>query len=34
MKNEVGQTIMTKIVGLRARMYSHLTDDGCYEKNT
>ena len=28
MKDELGEKIMTKIVGLRAKTYSYLTDDG------
>ena len=28
MKDELGEKVMTKIVGLRAKTYSYLTDDG------
>ena len=31
-KNELGQKIMTKFVGLRARTYSYLIDDGSEDK--
>ena len=31
-KGELGGKIMTKFVGLRAKKYSYLTDDGSEEK--
>ena len=32
MKNELVAKIMTKFVGLRAKTYSYLTDDGSEDK--
>ena len=32
MKDELGRKIMTKLVGLRAKAYSYLIDDGCEDK--
>ena len=32
MKDELGRIIMTKIVGLRAKTYSYLSDDNEYKK--
>ena len=32
MKNELGGRIITKFVGLRAKTYSHLIDDGSDDK--
>ena len=32
MKNELGRKITTKFVGLRAKTYSYLTDDGREDK--
>ena len=32
MKNELGRKITTKFVGLRAKAYSYLTDDGREDK--
>ena len=32
MKNELGRKIMTKFVGLRAKIYSYLIDDGSKDK--
>ena len=34
MKDELDEKIMTKIVGLRAKTYSYLTDDGSEDKKT
>ena len=33
MKDELGRKIKTKFVGLRAKTYSYLTDDGSEDKN-
>ena len=33
MKDELGRKIKTKFVGLRAKMYSYLIDDGSEDKN-
>ena len=33
MKNELGGKILTKFVGLRAKTYSYLIDDGIAEKD-
>ena len=32
MKDEYGEKIMTKFVGLRAKIYSYLTDSGSEDK--
>ena len=32
MKYEMGGRIMREFVGLRPKMYSYLTDDGCADK--
>ena len=32
MKNDLGGKVLTKIVGLRAKTYSYLIDDGCEDK--
>ena len=32
MKDELGRKIMTKLVGLRAKTYSYLIDDGSEDK--
>ena len=32
MKDKLGEKIMTKFVGLRAKSYSHLIDDGSDDK--
>ena len=32
MKDELGKKIMTKLVGLRAKTYSYLIDDGSEDK--
>ena len=32
MKDELGGKIMTRSVGLRAKTYSYLIDDGCEDK--
>ena len=32
MKDELGEKIMKKLVGLREKSYSYLIDDGCEEK--
>ena len=34
MKDELSEKIMTKIVGLRAKTYSYLTDDGSEDQKT
>ena len=34
MKDELDEKIMTKIVGLRAKTYSYLIDDGSEDKKT
>ena len=33
MKDELGRKITTKFVGLRAKTYSYLVDDGSEDKN-
>ena len=33
MKDELGRKIKTKFVGLRAKIYSYLIDDGSEDKN-
>ena len=32
MKDELGRKLMTKLVGLRAKTYSYLIDDGSEDK--
>ena len=32
MKDKLGEKVMTKFVGLRAKTYSYLTDDGSDDK--
>ena len=32
MKDKLGEKVMTKFVGLRAKTYSYLTDDGSEDK--
>ena len=32
MKDKLERKIITKFVGLRPKIYSYLTDNGCYDK--
>ena len=34
MKDELGEKIMAKYVGLRPKIYSYLAEDDCYDKKT